>query len=171
MERIKIGFDYEAKRQDDSNRPKKASYLLELEAFFYKYQLEFIDEKICFVQSFKEQFALQHSDSFPEFVSLKKMYELAEVNFEVLIALERCYKEIAPIDNNRDYNIYTKNDNQVNAYNLGLELLDVINKTGNLYSPINNKTFNEISICFRGLVTIDKYTSERTVNHKKIQNL
>jgi hypothetical protein len=99
------------------------------------------------------------------------MYELAEVNFEVLIALERCYKEIAPIDNNRDYNIYTKNDNQVNAYNLGLQLLDVINKTGDLYSPINNKTFNEISICFRGLVTIDKYTSKRMVNHKKIQNL
>mgnify|MGYP000907669418 len=171
MEKIIIGYDYEAKRQDDLNRPKKASYLLELEAFFYKYQLEFIENESCFVQSFKEQFALEHRDSFPEFVSLKKMYELAEVNFEVLIALERCYKEIAPIDNNRDYNIYTKNDNQVNAYNLGLQLLDVIKETGDLYSPINNKTFNEISICFRGLIIIDKYTSKRTVNHKKIQNL
>lgn len=171
MKQIRIGYNHEAKRQDDINRPKKASYLLELQEFFNEYQLTFKEESTNYNECFQVQFENVHSDNFPQFVSLKKMLELSEVNFEVLDALEHHYRQTPSVDNDRDYNIYTQNQRQIDAYNLAHRCLDLINDLGELYSPINNKLFNELSISFKGIVTIDRHTSKRSVNVARIKSL
>jgi hypothetical protein len=171
MPKIKMGYDYESKRRDDINRPKKASYLLELESFFNDYDLTFKEDAESYVQSFRGQFEIRYSDSFPVFVNIDKMLELSEVSFDVLIALERFYKEIPPIDNERDYNIYTLNERQDQAFKIATDCLVLIERIGDLYSPINNKQFNDLSISLRGLITIDKNTSKRAVNCQRIQSL
>ena len=171
MKQIRIGYDHEAKRLDDINRPKKASYLLELQEFFNEYQLTFKEESTNYNECFQVQFESVHSDNFPNFVSVKKMLELSEVNFEVLDALEQYYRTTPSVDNDRDYNIYTSNQRQIDAYNLALRTLDIINELGDLYTPINQKLYNELSVLFRGIITIDKHSSKRSVNVTRIKAL
>jgi|GEM_PF-2924477 len=171
MKQIKIGYDHEAKRLGDINRRKKASYLLELQEFFNEYQLTFKEESDNYKKCFQVQFENTHSDNFPNFVSVIKMLELAEVNFEVLDALEHHYRQTPFVPEDIDYNIYTSNQRQIDAYNLALKTLDIINELGEIYTPINNKLFNELSVNFRGIVTIDKHTSKRSVNVARIKAL
>ena len=171
MKQIRIGYDQEAKRVGDINRRKKASYLLELQEFFNHFDLTFKEESTNYVQCFQEQFQERHSDSFPQFVSLEKMLELSEVRFDVLTALEQHYRQTPFVPEDVDYNIYTSNQRQIDAYNLALRTLDIINELGEIYTPINNKLFNELSVNFRGIVTIDKHTSKRSVNVARIKAL
>lgn len=172
MKQIKIGYDHEAKRLGDINRRKKASYLLELQEFFNQYQLQFKLESDNYNECFQEQFENVHSDNFPNFVSLKKMLELSEVNFAVLDALELHYRQTPSVDADVDYTIYAVNERQINAFNLANRCLELIDELGNVFgTPINNKVFNELSISFKGIVTIDRHTSKRSVNVNRIKAL
>ena len=171
MNKIKIGFDYNAKRIDDLNRPKKASYQLELEQFFDSYSLQFNENDSNYTTSFKEQFDVIHKKNFPEFVSLDKRLELSEIDFGILDDLEQFYKAIPKIYNEKDYTIYATSERQIEAFNLAHTVLDLIKQIESFYGTLSQKTYNELTISLRGIITIDKRTSERCINVNRIKNV
>lgn len=99
------------------------------------------------------------------------MLELSSVNLDEIRTIERHYYSIAEVDPNRDYNIYTETQRHICLHNLSADCLLLVDQYEGLFGKMTQKQYNELCILFKGLITNDRRTGERSINPQRIKNI
>lgn len=171
MDKIKIGYDYNAEQLDRKNAPIKEGYYQALVEYFNRYELNIPIDTLNFSDTFVIEFEKMHRDAFPSFVTLEKMLELSSVNLDEIRTIERHYYSIPEVDKDQDYNIYAITEREIVSYDLSAHCLSIVDEFEGLFGKMSQKQYNELCILFKGLITTDRRTGERSINPQRIKNI
>jgi len=170
-ESIKIGFDYKRQSIELKQLGSKNRIWKDIDAFFTKYDLILKEGVTDFEADFKRLFKEEHGQVFPVFVPLDSILKLSNVDLELLASLENQHNRLPIINPDEDYTIYANTPRQIESYKLANKLLDLVKEHETFYGKMHEKLYTELSICFRGLITVDPRTSTRSINVNRIKNV